>query len=159
VESPETRTPSRTDWWAYCYALAPIGVVLCVGPILAAIGSGWHLGPIRWAGVPTTVAGLGLVGLSLRAFARAGQTPSPVERPERLVTSGPLSRTRNPIYLGTVLAAAGEAILLSSILLCVYAATLWGVYHLIVVYVEEPKLRSTFGEDFDRYCRRVPRWI
>jgi protein-S-isoprenylcysteine O-methyltransferase Ste14 len=28
-----------------------------------------------------------------------------------------------------------------------------------VVYVEEPKLRSTFGEDFDRYCRRVPRWI
>jgi protein-S-isoprenylcysteine O-methyltransferase Ste14 len=31
--------------------------------------------------------------------------------------------------------------------------------HLLVVRVEERDLRKRFGQDYDRYCRRVPRWL
>jgi protein-S-isoprenylcysteine O-methyltransferase Ste14 len=33
------------------------------------------------------------------------------------------------------------------------------VAHLFVMFYEEPTLRRQFGESYDEYRRRVPRWI
>jgi protein-S-isoprenylcysteine O-methyltransferase Ste14 len=153
---------SDAERWAYAYALVPAAVVLAVGPTLAALAPGATRvdpGPVGWTGLPAVVAGLGLVVVSLRAFARAGTTPSPAERPDRLVTGGPLAHTRNPIYLGTVLATAGEALALGSAVVAGYAGALWTVYHLLVVYREEPALATAFGDDYEAYREQVPRWV
>ena len=32
-------------------------------------------------------------------------------------------------------------------------------FHLLIVLVEEPVLRQTFGAAYEQYCRSVPRWI
>lgn len=145
---------------AYLFALAPAGVVVAVGPALAfTLPSTVTLGPLRALGVPVVAGGLGLAVWAVRAFARAGEPPSPADPPGRLVTAGPMAHTRNPIYLGTVVAAAGMAVVLSSAVVAGYAAALWLVYHLLVVYREEPELSRAFGEEFDRYRGDVPRWL
>ena len=78
-----------------------------------------------------------------------------------LAVTGPFRFMRNPIYLAgiTLLAAIGllygpvQAVDLAvPIVLFVY-------FHLAVVRVEEPALRSQFGASYDADCRRVPRWL
>lgn len=151
-----------SDPRAYLFALAPAAVVVAVGPALAVLVPpplALSVGPLRVLGVPVVLAGLGLAVWAVHAFAAAGEPPSPADPPARLVTAGPLARTRNPIYLGTVLAASGVALLFGSAVVAGYAAALWLVYHVLVVYREEPELSETLGEEYDRYRERVPRWL
>jgi protein-S-isoprenylcysteine O-methyltransferase Ste14 len=151
-----------TDRRAYLFGLAPAAVVLAVGPALA-LGLpplvAVDLGPVRYLGLPAVVGGLASAGWAVHAFARAEEPPSHTCIPGRLVTDGPLAYSRNPIYLGTVVAALGEALLLGSVLLAGYGLLLWGVYHGIVVVREEPKLGAAFGGRYEDYCERVPRWL
>jgi len=65
---------------------------------------------------------------------------------------------RNPMYIGAGLALAGAALFYLSLPLLGYAAAFAFVTHLFVVLYEEPTLRSTFGTDYEGYCRRVGRW-
>src|SRR5204863_287902 len=53
----------------------------------------------------------------------------------------------------------GEAALLEAPVLLRYAAGFFLVAHLFVVLYEEPALRRTFGESYDRYRATVPRWL
>jgi protein-S-isoprenylcysteine O-methyltransferase Ste14 len=151
-----------TDRRAYLFGLAPAVVVLAVGPALA-LGLPRlvpvRLGPLRYLGLPAVAAGLGLAGWAVRAFARAGEPPSHTHDTGTLVTDGPLAYSRNPIYLGTVVAALGEALLFGSVLLAAYGLLLWTVYHAVVVLREEPRLRAELGGRYEDYCERVPRWL
>jgi protein-S-isoprenylcysteine O-methyltransferase Ste14 len=88
-----------------------------------------------------------------------------VEAPD-LVTAGPYAYVRNPLYVGNFITAAGFAIAFTgkngraarwSLILGSLTA-MAAVYATIVPH-EERFLRERFGEDFDRYCERVPRVI
>jgi len=147
-----------TDLRAYLFALAPTLVVVAVAPGLATL-PGPGVGPLWVAGPPLVACGLGLVGWAVHSFARAGVTPSPVRTPVRLAVTGVLAHTRNPLYLGTVLAAAGVGLTLDAAVVLGYAGLLALVYHLLAVYHEEPALRATFGDSYVRYCETVPRWL
>jgi protein-S-isoprenylcysteine O-methyltransferase Ste14 len=147
---------------AYLFALAPALVVLAVTPALAVFVPPLvdiDLGVARLLGLGPVVAGLGLALWGVDSFARAGEPPSPADEPARLVTTGALAHTRNPLYLGTVVAAAGAGIALQSLLVVAYAAVLWGTYHVLTVYHEEPELREKLGERYEQYCEEVPRWL
>lgn len=152
----EDRTSGR---WARPYAVVPLVAVAAAGGLAVVDPLRFGLGPVRYAGALPVVAGAGLVARTAVTFGRAGETLSPVARPARLVTGGPLAATRNPMYLGVVVAVAGVAVLAGSPAVAGYAAALWLAYHAIVVLVEEPKLREAFGRDYDQYCERVPRWL
>jgi protein-S-isoprenylcysteine O-methyltransferase Ste14 len=39
------------------------------------------------------------------------------------------------------------------------AAALYLVFHLAVVYLEEPGLEKRFGDSYREYRRNVPRWV
>jgi protein-S-isoprenylcysteine O-methyltransferase Ste14 len=159
---PRARTDGGVDPRAYLFALAPAGVVLAVAPALAAVpgaGLGVDTGLFRVAGPPLVLGGLGLAVWSVHSFAQAGEPPSPADEPHLLVTRGALAHSRNPLYLGTVLAAVGAGLALDAVLVVGYAALLWLVYHLLVVYREEPELRAAFGEEYERYRAEVPRWL
>ena len=147
---------------AYLFALAPALVVLAVAPVLAFLlpsPFAPEIGAFRLVGVPVVVAGIAVAVWAVDSFARAGETPSPAETSERLVTEGAFSYTRNPIYLGTVVGGAGAGVFFESFVVIGYSVLLWVVYHILTVYKEEPSLRDKLGEEYERYCEDVPRWL
>lgn len=160
TESPDG--DDTADRRAYLFALAPALVVLAVAPALAFFFPSPFepkLGLLRFVGVPVVAVGLGIAVWAVDSFARAGEPPSPADKPKRLVTQGALSYSRNPIYLGTVVAASGAGIVFESVVVVGYAVLLWLVYHLLTVYKEEPELREELGEEYEEYCEHVPRWF
>jgi protein-S-isoprenylcysteine O-methyltransferase Ste14 len=93
---------------------------------------------------------------------RGGATPVPAgsrDPPHRMVVAGPYAYIQHPLLLGLVSMAFGEACWLQSISLCVYAALLAVGFHLYVLYVEEPELERSFGDDYRAYRAAVPRWL
>jgi protein-S-isoprenylcysteine O-methyltransferase Ste14 len=94
-----------------------------------------------------------LPGLWLRGYA-AGY----VKKNRELTQTGPYAYTRNPLYLGSMLIAAGFAVALLSWPVAVVLAAGFAVIYVPVIAGEERFLRSTFP-DFGDYCKRVPRLI
>ena len=92
-------------------------------------------------------------GLWLRGYASGY-----VKKNRELTQTGPYAYTRNPLYLGSILIAAGfAAALLSWPVACMLAAMFLIIY-VPVIASEERFLRSTFP-DFEAYCLRVPRLL
>jgi protein-S-isoprenylcysteine O-methyltransferase Ste14 len=102
--------------------------------------------------VPSLVWGLpiSVAGLALRAWA-AGH----LAKNRRLATSGPYAYTRNPLYLGTLLVAAGLAVAGRSAGLVLLFAAVFLLVYLPVILLEEQHLRQLFPEYAD-YSRHVP---
>jgi protein-S-isoprenylcysteine O-methyltransferase Ste14 len=96
-------------------------------------------------GVPVSLA-----GLVLRAWA-AGS----LAKNQQLATGGPYAYTRNPLYIGTLLVAAGLAISARSIWLAALFAAVFLFVYLPVIQNEEQHLRSLFP-DYAAYADRVP---
>jgi protein-S-isoprenylcysteine O-methyltransferase Ste14 len=111
-----------------------------------------------WRGAPRPAAmawslALVLPGVWLRAYASGY-----VKKNRELTTTGPYAYTRNPLYLGSMLIAAGFAVALLSWLVAVVLAAGFAAIYIPVIASEERFLRATFA-GFDDYCRRVPRLI
>jgi len=94
-----------------------------------------------------------LPGLWLRGYA-AGY----VKKNQELTQTGPYAHTRNPLYLGSSLIAAGFAVALLSWPMALVLAVVFSLIYIPVVASEERFLRATFA-DFDAYCARVPRLL
>jgi protein-S-isoprenylcysteine O-methyltransferase Ste14 len=92
-------------------------------------------------------------------FAEGEGTPSPTDEPDRLVTGGIYSRTRNPMYVGVLQIVVGQALLQRSVAVLWWAVGCWIGFHNRVIGYEEPHLARKHGEAYDRYCERVPRWF
>jgi protein-S-isoprenylcysteine O-methyltransferase Ste14 len=90
------------------------------------------------------------LGLALRAWATGH-----VEKNIRLAESGPYAYVRNPLYLGTLLAAAGFAIASRRWLLAVLFGAVFLLIYLPAIELEEQHLRKLFP-DFNAYAARVP---
>jgi hypothetical protein len=111
-----------------------------------------------WRNAPATAAvlwSLPLVisGVLLRAYASGY-----VKKNRELTQTGPYAHTRNPLYLGSILIAAGFAVALGSWAFAVVLAVVFAFIYIPVIASEERFLRATFS-GFDAYCRRVPRLI
>lgn len=98
------------------------------------------------AGSSLTVA-----GLVLRALASGH-----VRKNEQLTVSGPYAYTRNPLYLGSLILAAGFVIASRRWVIAVIAAALFLFVYFPVIRLEEDFLREKFPQ-FEQYARRVPR--
>ena len=92
-------------------------------------------------------------GLWLRGYASGY-----VKKNRELTATGPYAHTRNPLYLGSMLMAAGFALALESGLIAVVLALGFAIIYIPVIASEEHFLRAAFP-GFDEYCRRVPRLI
>lgn len=78
--------------------------------------------------------------------------------PERLVSTGPYARTRNPMYLGHVIFLIGLTLTLKSWLAAIITigTAIW--FHTRVAGDEE-KLIQTLGQPYIDYLATVKRWI
>lgn len=137
----------RRYWFPKPYADAVARLRVPAGFLLAAI--------FAWAARPTwesLVVGLpvGALGLALRAWA-AGHLAKNLE----LATTGPYAYVRNPLYLGTLMAALGLVIAARRLSLALLFAAVFLFLYLPVIEQEEQHLRKLFA-GFDDYAARVP---
>jgi protein-S-isoprenylcysteine O-methyltransferase Ste14 len=96
--------------------------------------------------VPAVAAGLGL-----RAYASGY-----VRKNAELTMTGPYAHTRNPLYLGSMLIAAGFGIAAGSWPLVALLVCLFLAIYLPTILSEEEYLRAHFP-NFDAYSKQVPR--
>jgi protein-S-isoprenylcysteine O-methyltransferase Ste14 len=94
-----------------------------------------------------------LPGVWLRAYASGT-----VKKNCELAVTGPYAHTRNPLYLGSMLIAAGFAVALLSWPVALVLTMGFAVIYVPVIASEERFLRAAFP-GFDEYCHQVPRLI
>jgi protein-S-isoprenylcysteine O-methyltransferase Ste14 len=110
------------------------------------------------AGLVLFTAGAVIAGWGLVIFHQLRTTTTPGENPNSLVTSGPYRFTRNPMYLGLVLAYIGEQGMLVLTWPLLFLVLTIGYVNWFVIPVEEASLRA-FGPAYDAYRARVRSWI
>lgn len=108
-----------------------------------------------WLSYPTAAsltAGLpiAILGLGLRAWA-AGC----LAKNQQLARSGPYAHTRNPLYIGTLLVAAGLVVASRNLWLGILFAAVFAFVYLPVIQLEEQHLRQLFA-DYADYAAAVP---
>src|SRR6202158_3482908 len=94
-----------------------------------------------------------LPGVVLRGLASGH-----VQKDKQLTISGPYAYTRNPLYLGSLMLAAGFAIAARSGWIVAIMLLMFAVIYVPVIAGEERYLRQTFPE-YDDYARHVPRML
>ncbi|MCG8617241.1 MAG: isoprenylcysteine carboxylmethyltransferase family protein [Desulfobacterales bacterium] len=78
---------------------------------------------------------------------------------EKLITKGPYSLCRNPLYFFSMVGLTGIGLCTESITLTVAFLVLFAVYYPFVIKREEMRLASLFGKEFMAYRCRVPAFI
>lgn len=76
-----------------------------------------------------------------------------------LITQGPYSVTRNPLYLFSLIGALGVGIVTDSVLVVCLITAMFAIYYPVVIRAEERSLLRIHGEAFDSYRRQVSTFI
>lgn len=92
------------------------------------------------------------------AYVGASIVKSPTMHGDAMLADGPYRRSRNPLYLGTLLHTIGVTILMppSGALLSV---TLLWIFQVRLALAEEPFLTQRFGQPYVDYKNAVPRFL
>lgn len=102
---------------------------------------------------------LGLVGnaLSIWAILALGFTNTTGEK-NALICRGPYRFSRNPQYVGFIIALVGWALMTNST--SAFMASMAGILPLVMVpFAEEPWLHQRYGAAYEAYIRSVRRFI
>lgn len=111
-------------------------------------------------GIVLIAAGLGVAFWAAGLFRREGTEINPTSESNRkLVVNGPFRYTRNPMYLGLVLVSLGIAFWAGSLPMFVVPLLVFATATFVHIPFEEAKMRRQFGQAFDEYTRRTPRWL
>jgi len=107
------------------------------------------------------VAGVCVALLGVASFRQARTTLNPLkpEKSSALVMSGIYRYTRNPMYLGLLLALLGWAFFLSNALAFLFLPAFILYMNRFQIAPEERVLASMFGQEFTAYLSKVRRWL
>jgi len=99
--------------------------------------------------------------LGVASFRQARTTVNPLkpEKSSALVMSGIYRYTRNPMYLGLLLALLGWAFFLSNALAFLFLPAFILYMNRFQIAPEERVLASMFGQEFTAYLSKVRRWL
>jgi protein-S-isoprenylcysteine O-methyltransferase Ste14 len=108
----------------------------------------------------TLIGGFGLLFLVIAAGGRIWASAYVIGRKNRsLVTEGPFSIVRNPLYFCSFLAFVGAGLSFESFALAgVFALTFFAT-HWPTIHAEERHLEEIFGDAYRAYRARVPRFF
>ncbi|WP_020525285.1 methyltransferase family protein [Catelliglobosispora koreensis] len=149
-------------WWAKIGFLGAVG--LCAAAPVAGLAGLQPLPPLdfpvlRWAGVVLAVAG---IAATLAAQLAMGDSwrigVDPAER-TALVTGGPFSVVRNPIFTAFLAGCAGLTLMTGNVVAVLGFAALLAAIEVQVRVVEEPYLHRTHGSAYTAYTTRTGRFI
>ena len=115
--------------------------------------------PWFWVGTFVLIFGVMCTVQAALWFRKAGTNLRPFTESTALVTNGLFAHTRNPMYLGMIIALAGLALILNErwpwLVLPAFAA----VIQYRFIHFEEQLMEQTFGDDYRTYKSRVRRWL
>jgi len=161
--------PDRTNFGKLATALLPVPVPWVFAlTYLAGVGieAAFRMGGffpnsklLTFVGYIIFAAGVGLAAWGWLIFWRARTTRVPGEASTTLVTSGPYRLMRNPMYVGLSLAYIGEAAILHQIVPVVLLPLTIAYLNRVVIPVEEERLHSVFGAEYQQYQNDVRRWL
>ncbi len=122
----------------------------------------------RWLHPPSTRAGwlmlllgFGIDAGSIVGFLKARTTVNPmrITAARELVTTGLFRWSRNPMYLGLIIALIGWAVVLGSVTPLVVIPLFARILAMLQIVPEEAALEARFGDAYTGYRQRVNRWI
>jgi protein-S-isoprenylcysteine O-methyltransferase Ste14 len=96
---------------------------------------------------------IALIGVLVRAWASGH-----ISKNERLAVSGPYAHTRNPLYFGSFLIAAGFAVAAHWALLLVVIA-FWAFIYAPTMERERANISGRFPDAYARYSENVPKFV
>jgi protein-S-isoprenylcysteine O-methyltransferase Ste14 len=114
---------------------------------------------VRITGIVLLVIGAVIAAWSLLIFYRLRTTTVPGRTSSKLVTWGPYRFSRNPMYVGLIIAYLGEAGIMRQGWPILFLPITAAYLNWIVIPVEEARLTQSFAGDYERYRARVRRWI
>jgi protein-S-isoprenylcysteine O-methyltransferase Ste14 len=144
--------------------LIPLGALL-IGELFARFVTGamsvfpWPIAWSMWSGAVLIAAGAVLILWALARFEKAHTPPEPWRASRTLVRAGPYRFTRNPMYLGALLAQAGIGLLRNNPWDLLLLVPSWALFHWGVVLREERYLLKKFGEPYQQLLDTTRRWL
>jgi protein-S-isoprenylcysteine O-methyltransferase Ste14 len=148
------RLPVRgTDHRAAVIFIAFSGTFSAIGASF--LPGGTHRDGLVLAGDVLATAG---IAYSVWGLAYLRRSFSIIPEARRLVTGGPYSLSRHPVYLGEITTAVGVNLATGGWLTAI-AIGYFIVCELLRIGWEERILASTFPNDYPAYARRVPRYL
>jgi len=126
-----------SNWaWSQSYTSQVIPITGGIGWACVWIGLVGMLGTIAWLGLP-------------QSFGQNGK---------KLVSSGPYRVTRNPQVMGGALLIIGYVVLWPSWYALGWLVLFAFLSHMMIL-TEEEHLRRVYSEDYEEYCKQVPRYL
>ena len=96
---------------------------------------------------------------AIRVMRRAGTTVRPDRGTDHLVTEGPFSFTRNPLYLAGTILVLGIGLVSGIVWFLLLAVLAAFAVQKLAIEREERHLQARFGKTYADYAERVRRWI
>ena len=124
---------------ALLYFAEPVQYTIVVGAVLIAIGEFLRIWAVGYAGASTRARTLGAA--------------------RDLVTTGPYSYVRNPLYLGNFLLSLGVCFLANVYWLVAVLIIGYFCQYLPIIALEETYLLDSCGSVYQTYREQVPRFV
>lgn len=149
--------PDKSSSWKH-YFMWFLFDISIIGIVVVGIHDWGSLALPPWMhvvlGVPLSLGGLGFSLWSIMILGPSSTSGN--EGP--LILRGPYRISRNPQYLGFIVALIGWSLLTSS-WLTILAALVWIIPWVLIPFAEEPWLLQRHGSKYEEYLRRVPRFL
>lgn len=102
--------------------------------------------------------GMIILGFLFRLSARGYKQEKSIES-KRLITTGPYTLMRNPMYFGSMLIGSGIIIALFNLWILIPSLIISLSILIPQIYKEEEKLKKQFGQEYLDYCKNTPRYF
>ena len=148
--------------------------ILCLGAVILwmteVVLHALHIFPRSWELILLNILGLKVLGavfvgfglivflLAFLSFGKSWRIGIDRQTPGTLVTSGVFGITRNPIYVAFHLYFIGIFLINGTLFFLVFALMAAVAVH-FQIRREEEFLKRQYGESFQEYCRRTPRYL
>jgi len=146
--------------------IPPVALALLAGAAMwvltvAAPSFAWQLPYRQVIAMILAVCGVTVALGGVASFRRASTTVNPTKPGETtsLVTTGIYRLSRNPMYLGFLLALVAWAVFLANLLALFPVVAFIAYMNRFQIVPEERVLSVMFGNEFEAYKQRVRRWV
>lgn len=122
------------------------------------------VGVAHWSGIhPVMEKSLFIVGLGLASMGAAGRAWATSyisgQKLKQLVTTGPYSLCRNPLYFFSMLLGIGFGFCTETFTMPILIAVTLTFLYYFQIRNEERRLQRAFGPQFESYTAQVPRFF
>lgn len=150
--------PTRLPW-PPILLIVMVAVAVLLGQVLPLPWPGLNDLPARVVGVGFGAGGVILLVAAILTLRRHGTTVQPNVGATTLVTTGPFSFFRNPIYLADVLILFGVAEITTNIWFVIGALVFGLLVTWFAILPEERHLERRFGQAYLDYKAKTRRWL